>query len=247
MNRRQNIRTELSTCGYQDGDAKKSRTANSGYNCRVETAHGIWGFCPTTVIAATDCGLAGGCLDNYSCSSTYTNYACAGSPKTDHYLAVPTARQDDTRPTSQVAAAKSLTNSAASSHPSEDGKSDRPDDTNPTSQHAVPATTSSTNTAAGGPPSGDGGSDAAAPNNNIGPIVGGVLGGIALLCASGLAAIHLLSRSRSGRSGRSKSPPVPLGPASGDGDSGGENTRGRSELPDFQHEKRVEGRVELES
>jgi hypothetical protein len=31
--------------------------------------NGLWGFCPVTVIAATDCGLAGSCVDQASCSS----------------------------------------------------------------------------------------------------------------------------------------------------------------------------------
>lgn len=62
------IATELSTCGYLNGDPKLIRTANSGYNCRVDTVHALWGFCPTTVIAATDCGLAAACIDSYACS-----------------------------------------------------------------------------------------------------------------------------------------------------------------------------------
>lgn len=60
--------SQLSTCGYQDGDPNRSRTANSGFNCRVDTQNGLWGFCPTTVISATDCGLAGCCVDANSCS-----------------------------------------------------------------------------------------------------------------------------------------------------------------------------------
>jgi hypothetical protein len=63
------IVTELSTCGYLNGDPKLIRTANSGYNCRVDTVHALWGFCPTTVIAATDCGLAAACVDSYACSN----------------------------------------------------------------------------------------------------------------------------------------------------------------------------------
>jgi hypothetical protein len=62
------IATELTTCGYLDGDPKVVRTANSGYNCRVDTLHALWGFCPTSVIAATDCGLAAACIDSYACS-----------------------------------------------------------------------------------------------------------------------------------------------------------------------------------
>lgn len=60
---------ELSTCGYLDGNVNAPRTAQPGFDCRVDTAHGIWGFCPTTVIAATDCGLAAACKDSGTCAS----------------------------------------------------------------------------------------------------------------------------------------------------------------------------------
>ncbi|KAL6872048.1 hypothetical protein J3F83DRAFT_733624 [Trichoderma novae-zelandiae] len=59
----------MSTCGYQNGDPNKFRTANLGFDCRVDTMNGLWGFCPVTVVAATDCGLAGSCVDHGSCSS----------------------------------------------------------------------------------------------------------------------------------------------------------------------------------
>jgi hypothetical protein len=59
--------TALSTCGFRDGDPAKSWVASDGFNCRVDTLHGIWGFCPTTVIAATDCGLGGFCFDAGPC------------------------------------------------------------------------------------------------------------------------------------------------------------------------------------
>lgn len=62
------ISTELSTCGYLDGDPKKKRTADSGFNCRVDTRNGLWGFCPATVLTASDCGLAGSCCDHHDCS-----------------------------------------------------------------------------------------------------------------------------------------------------------------------------------
>ncbi|KAM0454954.1 hypothetical protein ACHAPV_008095 [Trichoderma viride] len=59
----------MSTCGFQNGDPNKMRTADPGFDCRVDTMNGLWGFCPVTVIAATDCGLAGSCVDQASCSS----------------------------------------------------------------------------------------------------------------------------------------------------------------------------------
>jgi hypothetical protein len=57
------------TCGYSDGDVNRPGTAGPGFNCRVDTKNGIWGFCPTTVIAATDCGFPGFCIDQKGCSN----------------------------------------------------------------------------------------------------------------------------------------------------------------------------------
>ena len=59
----------LTTCGFANGDPSKPRTANLGFVCRIDTQHGLWGFCPTTVISATDCGLAGNCVDSNTCSN----------------------------------------------------------------------------------------------------------------------------------------------------------------------------------
>lgn len=63
------VTTEMSTCGYENGDPSLILTANSGYDCRVDTARGLWGFCPTSVISASDCGLAGYCVDTGKCST----------------------------------------------------------------------------------------------------------------------------------------------------------------------------------
>ena len=63
------LTTDFSTCGYRNGDPSQIRTANSGYDCRVYTDDALWGFCPTTVLAASDCGFAGSCLDTHACNS----------------------------------------------------------------------------------------------------------------------------------------------------------------------------------
>lgn len=63
------VTTQISTCGYYDGDPSNVRTADPGYNCRVDISRGLWGFCPTTVISANDCGMAGACVDEGTCSS----------------------------------------------------------------------------------------------------------------------------------------------------------------------------------
>lgn len=59
--------TDFSTCGYLNGDASLPRTANSGFDCRVDTKNAIWGFCPTTILAVSNCGLVGGCVDAHAC------------------------------------------------------------------------------------------------------------------------------------------------------------------------------------
>jgi hypothetical protein len=59
----------ITICGYVNGDPQISRTADPGYTCRIDTANGLWGFCPTSVISARDCGLAGMCVDAHSCTS----------------------------------------------------------------------------------------------------------------------------------------------------------------------------------
>jgi len=67
--RKRQTTTFESTCGYLNGNPTLSRTAGPGGDCRVDTSNGLWGFCPTTVISAKDCGLGGFCFDSYSCTS----------------------------------------------------------------------------------------------------------------------------------------------------------------------------------
>ncbi|KID91829.1 hypothetical protein MGU_01799 [Metarhizium guizhouense ARSEF 977] len=273
--------TEMSTCGYQDGDPKKFRTAESGFNCRVDTVNGLWGFCPTTVIAATDCGLQGFCVDSHSCSGgcgngdnsklttftcaslsetekfcsfaaltfgvdqTYTYYACGGTPTTIHYLASPTAQATptNTNNVSKTSDASSKptsvnTSMAGSAQPSSWTIASR---TTAQSSQANAKTDSAAATSKSGSSRG-GDSDgvkADSSPNTIGTIIGGVIGGIAVLCIFGLAAIYLLRRSRSNRCNRSPSPnlPAPLESAETPGVNGYKysNRRtggwGPSELP----------------
>jgi hypothetical protein len=61
--------TTTTNCGYLNGDVALSRTAAAGWNCRFDTVHALWGFCPATVSAATDCGLAGNCVDSQFCTN----------------------------------------------------------------------------------------------------------------------------------------------------------------------------------
>ncbi|KAK0650039.1 hypothetical protein B0T16DRAFT_411067 [Cercophora newfieldiana] len=78
---RQATPTIFSTCGYVDGDPSKPRIAPQGFNCRVDTLNGLWGFCPTTVRAATDCGLGGFCFDAGPCSTGCGRASLRNNPK----------------------------------------------------------------------------------------------------------------------------------------------------------------------
>lgn len=67
LKRRQNA-AKASTCGFGDGRSDQARTANPGFDCRFDTKNAIWGFCPTTVLVVSDCGLSGACIDSHGCS-----------------------------------------------------------------------------------------------------------------------------------------------------------------------------------
>lgn len=67
LDERQGI-NHITTCGYTDGNPQSSRTADPGYDCRIDTARGLWGFCPNSIFSARDCGLAGFCIDKHSCT-----------------------------------------------------------------------------------------------------------------------------------------------------------------------------------
>ncbi|KAK0614019.1 hypothetical protein B0T14DRAFT_437951, partial [Immersiella caudata] len=58
--------TRFSTI-YFSGDPSRIRTAETGFDARVDIERSLWGFCPTFVISAPDCGLAGNCVDRHSC------------------------------------------------------------------------------------------------------------------------------------------------------------------------------------
>lgn len=53
---------------FRNGDSSSQRTAESGYDITVDVQNSVWGFCPTTVNTATNCDLAGSCVDSHSCS-----------------------------------------------------------------------------------------------------------------------------------------------------------------------------------
>ncbi|KAF1837352.1 hypothetical protein BDW02DRAFT_544277 [Decorospora gaudefroyi] len=222
LDRRQDISAPVTTCGYRDGNPSRARTADPGYGCRVDTANGLWGFCLTTVISAKDCGLAGVCVDSQSCTSgcgrltdrtDITTFTCDsaqfcstallinGVDQSYEYIAC--GKNAVTRtlfadPTTVDATTTSDSSSATSSSPSS-----KP--TNSVTQAPVSI-----------PPSSRISSDTSSPTSatpapseqkptNIGPIVGGVLGGLALICLTILGVV--LIRRKRGAKGEAVYPP----------------------------------------
>ncbi|EWZ39290.1 uncharacterized protein FOBCDRAFT_320435 [Fusarium oxysporum Fo47] len=207
------ISTELSTCGYLDGDRKKKRTADSGFNCRVDTRNGLWGFCPTTVLTASDCGLAGSCVDRHDCSDgcgmtgskdlttftsdrksfcsmalltfgvdqTYSYIACGTKATTDHCYITPTI---GTTTTSESSKSTTSETSQTSSVTSSDTASSIPDITQSASTEAISSSSEE-----------DSSSGSSSPN--LGAIIGGVIGGLIVICGTIITAIFLLRRNRS--------------------------------------------------
>ncbi|EWG39715.1 hypothetical protein FVEG_02444 [Fusarium verticillioides 7600] len=207
------ISTELSTCGYLDGDPKKKRTADSGFNCRVDTRNSLWGFCPTTVLTASDCGLAGSCVDRHDCSDgcgmigskglttftcdrksfcsmalltfgvdqTYSYIACGTKATTDHYYITPTIGITTTSESSESSTSETSRISLVIS-------SDTSSSTTDITKSASTEGTSS---------SSEEGDSSGSPSPNVGAIIGGVIGGLVVICGTIITAIFLLRRNRS--------------------------------------------------
>ncbi|KAK6614117.1 hypothetical protein H4I96_00438 [Botrytis cinerea] len=179
-----------SLCGYSNGDIEIPRTAEPGYACREDTVNNLWGFCPNTIAEATNCDFVGYCVDDGTCSTgcgrssltqlhctnampycstallvseeqTYTYLTCATSPTTNFYLVNPTSNSVSTvssASTSQVSTTQyysTIVGATSSSAPSAQSTSAQSTSAQSTSAKASP--------------------------NNVGAIVGGVLGGLALI------------------------------------------------------------------
>ncbi|KAF2801753.1 uncharacterized protein BDZ99DRAFT_577436 [Mytilinidion resinicola] len=220
------------TCGFLTGDPTKPRTADG----RVDVENSLWGFCPSTVISASDCGLAGNCVDSHACSKgcgavgntkittftcgntgdfcstalltarpdqTYSYIACGKVATTDHLLAAfttgdsptstptpsssfPTPRSTSSLPSStlQTALSSSLGSSSSIATTSLATTTSSPTASSSTSSFlALPQNSQSSTTST------------PVPTTNISAIVGGVIGGLALLCISIIVIFWLRCRS----------------------------------------------------
>ncbi|KAK4031754.1 hypothetical protein C8A01DRAFT_51275 [Parachaetomium inaequale] len=219
------VSTSLSTCGFLNGDPSKPWVAPNGYNCRVDTLHGIWGFCPTTVISATDCGLGAFCFDSGPCRDTpdqtmcatailifgpdqsYDYVDCAGTAGKATYFVSPrdamastTSSQSSTTQTKQLGTS-SATPQLTLSSPSSTTRSTPPNIATPVS--SAYGTTSGSGNIASGSGSGSqteqtpGGSSTSSSTNNTAAIIGGAVGGLALIVGGVIALVYILRRHNS--------------------------------------------------
>ncbi|CZR41910.1 uncharacterized protein FPRO_09211 [Fusarium proliferatum ET1] len=209
----QAISTEHSTCGYLDGDPKKKRTADSGFNYRVDTRNGLWGFCPATVLTASDCGLAGSCVDRHDCSDGcgmtgskgLTTFTCdrksfcsmalltSGVDQTYSYIACGTKATTDhyyITPTIDITKTSepSKLSTSETSETSTVTSSDTASSTTDTTQNASTEAISSSSEEED--PSGS-------SSPHLGTIIGGVIGGLVVIRGTIITAIFLLRRNRS--------------------------------------------------
>ncbi|KAF4633991.1 hypothetical protein G7Y89_g4124 [Cudoniella acicularis] len=77
--------TPATICGFLNGDPNIPRTADTGYDCRVDTLQGLWGFCPTTLVSAADCGMVGACIDPAECSKGRGQIGSSGATTVTWY------------------------------------------------------------------------------------------------------------------------------------------------------------------
>ncbi|KAH7109172.1 hypothetical protein B0J13DRAFT_315668 [Dactylonectria estremocensis] len=248
---KRSITTELSTCGYLNGDPDRIRTANSGYVCRVDTKNGLWGFCPNTVIVAKDCGLAGSCFDGRACSrgcgmteiedlttftctgttycstalltfgvdQTYSYIACGAKSGIDHYQITPNQETATTtsstkssitslsisgrtsgaesRTTNIPESSESTIKTATNSEPSDSDSG--PIHTSSKLEVQTPTTSDDNEAEVASAAPGADSESADKSSTNIGTIIGGVIGGLALICGTAIMAIYLLRKSNSRR------------------------------------------------
>ncbi|OHE95268.1 hypothetical protein CORC01_09413 [Colletotrichum orchidophilum] len=205
--KRRQVTSILTVCGYYEGDPIKSRTADPGYGCREDIDRGLWGFCPTTVMLAKDCGLAGNCVDSHYCSlgcgktgiTGLTTFSC----EKDRFCSTVILEGGFEGGFSYIACGAAATvetllkEPTVATVPSITVTSEAPSSASDTTIRSV-ASPSATQTTL--PPSqitspGDG-TKSSEGSSNTGAIVGGVVGGVAIICVTVIVAICIMRRKK---------------------------------------------------
>ncbi|KAK1448372.1 hypothetical protein CCUS01_11780 [Colletotrichum cuscutae] len=233
--KRRQAASVTSVCGYYNGDPAKARTADPGFGCRLDIDRGLWGFCPTTVISAKDCGLAGNCVDSRNCKSgcgktgiagltTFTwgkahrnhsatdrfcstvileggfeggfSYIACGNAATVETLFKEAINTTET-PTSIIATTVSITPTDATTIQSTTATSSLTSSpTSTTSSGVSSSATQPTSPASQTTSPTDGNKSSSDGSSNTGAIVGGVVGGVAIICVTVVVAIYIMRRNK---------------------------------------------------
>ncbi|EAQ84570.1 predicted protein [Chaetomium globosum CBS 148.51] len=202
-----------STCGFLEGDPSKPFVAPQGFNCRLDTlnvyvAHTLLNrssgrdgnasakFCSMAVLIVNP-GLS---FDYIDCAQSpgEATYFLTATAFLDASAVIPSPSSSSPPPSSSLASS-----SSASSQSSSQPSSLSPSSPSRSVPSTVLSTTNSSPLSETPPPtpglnSGNGG-DGGSSTNNTGAIVGGVLGGLALVLGSAVALVYLLKHSRGRR------------------------------------------------
>ncbi|OAG23618.1 hypothetical protein CC77DRAFT_1017273 [Alternaria alternata] len=203
----------VTTCGYLDGKPENPRTADPGYGCRVDTANGLWGFCPTSVLSAKDCGLAGLCIDNHSCTTgcgrlsdraDITTFTCDSEQFCSTALLINGPDQSfeyiacgDTAAVDSLFAVPNTVEATTTSASSTESSASLATSTQPPTTSDAQSSTVLDPIGSILPSSTPGSTPAPTEqkSTNIGPIVGGVIGGLTVICLTILGVV-LIRRKR---------------------------------------------------
>ncbi|KAF2730385.1 hypothetical protein EJ04DRAFT_515306 [Polyplosphaeria fusca] len=226
LERRQglDLASVFTSCGYKSEDPSQPRLAGHGFKCAVDTVNSYWGVCPLDKTEFSDCGIREVCTDQFQCTSgcgrteLATAMQCSGSSSGYCFSELLVAATDQTYTRFNcdstykfrvvVAASGLVPVSGASS------SATATDTGNTFSSTSTPSPTqtssiSSATSVANGPP-------AASSSTNVGAIVGGVVGGLALLVFGALAFYFIRRHTRNPTQPKSslanEPPPFPGSP-----------------------------------
>ncbi|KAK3905576.1 hypothetical protein C8A05DRAFT_12600 [Staphylotrichum tortipilum] len=207
------------TTVYGGGDPSVRRTADSGYEIRVDTTNGAWGFCATK--NANQCDMGDTCVDDTTCTAgcgfgnkalktwtcphgrfcstalltlsdpagVYTNLGCGDKPNITDRYQAWTTTPKPSTSTSTSTPSSSSTTSPTTS-PSTPGQ------TTPAASAGSGAPNPASSPSSPSSPS----TLSPDPPNNTPAIIGAVVGCVSLICLS-VVAVFLIRRSRHAAAG----------------------------------------------
>ncbi|CAI6332936.1 unnamed protein product [Periconia digitata] len=187
-------------CGY--GSGGKGWKAPSGSKCMVDTSAGYFGFCPESKSNAKDCGFARACVDLHACTSgcgrmgeqPYGTASCTATDEpycyTQHLLATAPSSPNQSSP---LVTATYTYLGCGKKYRSPPPEFTIAPDILPQAALALSASTSESATPEGSILSEEGRKEG---SDSTGAIIGGVLGGIGVLCLIVFVVFYILRQRR---------------------------------------------------